>query len=59
MTNLVTLIGASCLIVSNFITARIRFAEAGVMVTATVACLSLFALVATIGLRLAGMPARV
>jgi malate permease and related proteins len=59
MTNLVTLIGAPCLIVSAFTTARIRFAVAGVMVTATVACLSRFALVATIGLRLAGMPPRV
>ncbi|MDR3450792.1 MAG: hypothetical protein P4M15_13790 [Alphaproteobacteria bacterium] len=56
MTDLVTLIGAPCLIVSTFTTARIRFAKAGVMVTATVACLSLFALVATIGWRLAGMP---
>jgi predicted permease len=59
MTNLVTLIGAPCLIFSTFTTAKIPFAEAGVMIEATLACLSLFALVATIGLRMAGMPLRV
>ncbi len=59
VTQLVTLIGAPCLVFSTFTSARIPFATAGAMVGATLACLSLFALVATIGLRLAGMPLKV
>ncbi len=59
VTNLVTLIGAPCLVFSTFTTTRVPFGEVGVMVGATLSCLALFALVATIGLRAAGMPLRV
>ncbi|BAE51774.1 AEC family transporter [Paramagnetospirillum magneticum] len=59
VTNLMTLVAAPCLVFSTFTTTRISFAEAGLMVQATLACLGLFALVAFIGLKLAGMPLRV
>lgn len=59
VTNLVTLVGAPCLVFSTFTKTQMPLAELGVMVVATLACLSLFALVATLGLRLAGQPLRI
>jgi hypothetical protein len=56
VTNLMTLVAAPCLVFSTFTSAHISFAETGQMGEATLACLCLFAIVAGIGLRLAGMP---
>jgi len=59
VTNLMTMVAAPCLVFSTFTNAQISFAETGRMAEVTVACLCLFAAVASIGLRLAGMPLRV
>lgn len=59
VTNLMTMVAAPCLVFSTFTNAQISFAETGRMAEVTVACLGLFAAVASIGLRLAGMPLRV
>ncbi|WP_294534929.1 AEC family transporter [uncultured Rhodoblastus sp.] len=59
VTDLVSLIAAPCLVFSTFTSARISFAETGLMVEATLACLGLFALVAGLGLWLTGLSLRV
>lgn len=59
VTNLVTLVGAPCLVFSTFTKTKIPFAEFGVMVGATLACLGLFAVVAGVGLRAGGLSLKV
>ena len=59
VTNLMTLVAAPCLVFSTFTTTRLSFAEAGLMVEATLTCLLLFAAVAAIGLWITGLSFRV
>lgn len=59
VTHLMTRIAAPCLVFSTFANARISFAETGLMAEATLVCLCLFALVASLGLRLTGMSQKV
>ncbi|MGE4278023.1 MAG: AEC family transporter [Magnetospirillum sp.] len=59
VTNLVTLVGAPCLVFSTFTKTPLPVAELGTMAVATIACLGIFAVVAGVGLRVAGQPLRI
>ncbi len=59
VTHLMTLVGAPCLVFSIFTKMQMPPEAFAKMVGASVACLVLFALVGTIGLRLAGLSSRV